>query len=87
MSVKQKIRLFLVDHFSTVDSVDGFSDDDNYFELRFVNSLFAMTLVNFVEKTFDIQVKNSELDINNFCTVTNLASFIEHKQLTGVSND
>ena len=30
----------------------GITDDDNYFELRFVNSLFAMSLVDFVERKF-----------------------------------
>lgn len=36
------------------------------FQLGYVNSLFAMELVMFVEKTFDVTVPNDELRIDNF---------------------
>ena len=39
-------------------------DDDDIFSLGFINSLFAMQLVLFVEKEFKIKVDNNDLDLN-----------------------
>lgn len=54
-------------------------DNEDIFSLGFVNSLFAMELVMFVEKTFSITIEDEDLTIENFSTVNNIASLIEHK--------
>ncbi len=46
------------------------------FALGFVNSLFAMELVMFVEKTFGITIPNEELRIDNFRTADTMASLV-----------
>lgn len=56
-----------------------FTDSDNIFELGFVNSLFAMKLVSFVEREFDVEIDNEDLDINNFKCVDNIAQLVEKK--------
>ncbi|CAG5087359.1 Acyl carrier protein [Thermobacillus xylanilyticus] len=80
MDYRHVIREFIRDNLSIEHEGAAFSDDDNYFELRFVNSLFAMKLVQFVEQQFGIVVENDELDLNNFCTVNNLVKFVEAKK-------
>ena len=47
------------------------------FQLGFVNSLFAMELVMFVEKTFDVLVPNDELRIDNFRSADSMAALVE----------
>lgn len=54
-------------------------DDENIFEKGIVNSLFAMQLVNFIEKEFDISVSNEELDIENFKSITSITEFVSNK--------
>jgi len=49
---------------------------DDIFSVGFVNSLFAMELVMFVEKTFDFQVPNDELKLENFRTLDSMASLV-----------
>ena len=44
-------------------------DDDDIFSLGFVNSLFAMQLVMFVEKEFQLKVQDDDLLIDNFRSV------------------
>jgi len=44
------------------------------FSLGFVNSLFAMELVMFVEKTFGVTIPNEELKIDNFRTAESMAA-------------
>lgn len=75
MNTKQKIRVFLAKFFDE----SSVQDDDNIFEKGLVNSLFAMQLVNFVEKEFDVSINNEELDIDNFKDVNNIAALIDSK--------
>lgn len=55
------------------------SNDDDIFKLGYVNSLFSVKLLNFLEKQFNITVDNSELDINNFSTINNITKLINKK--------
>jgi acyl carrier protein len=45
------------------------ADDQDIFALGFVNSLFAMELVMFIEQRFDFQIANEDLQLSNFRTV------------------
>lgn len=79
MDYRNEIRQFIMNNLSIDQDNVEFSDDDNYFELRFVNSLFAMKLVNFVETTFEIEIENDELDLKNFSTVNNILALVDKK--------
>ncbi|WP_459283038.1 acyl carrier protein [Paenibacillus vandeheii] len=54
-------------------------DSDDIFSLGYVNSLFAMQLVMFLEKDFGIQVDNKDLDMNNFKSINAICEFLERK--------
>jgi acyl carrier protein len=75
MEIKAAIRQFLSKFFRDYD----LKDDEDIFSLGFVNSLFAMQLVLFVEQTFQITVEDEDLDIDNFRTINALSSLIERK--------
>lgn len=79
MTLKEKIRAYIRKNLVVFDDDVTFTDSDNIFELGFVNSLFAMKLVTFVEREFDIEIDNEDLDINNFKCVDNIAQIIEKK--------
>ncbi|WP_440110443.1 acyl carrier protein [Paenibacillus sp. QZ-Y1] len=81
MDYREDIRKFIGENLSTNYEGTGISDDENYFELRFVNSLFAMRLVDFVERNFDIEIGNEDLDLANFSTINRLQALIERKML------
>lgn len=74
--VKAKIKRFLARFFQNYD----LQDDEDIFALGFVNSLFAMQLVLFVEQEFQISVENEDLDIDNFRTINALANLIRRKK-------
>ncbi|MBY8885302.1 acyl carrier protein [Streptomyces sp. PTM05] len=52
------------------------------FSLGFINSLFAMELVMFIEKTFGLTVPNDELNINNFRTVDAMTALVDRQRGT-----
>ena len=56
-------------------------DDENIFAMGFVNSLFAMQLVLFLEKEFGITIENEDLEMENFQTVNAVTNLIESKRL------
>ncbi|MFD8902273.1 acyl carrier protein [Streptomyces ardesiacus] len=66
------IREFILNRFP------GFElrDEDDIFALGFVNSLFAMELVMFVEKTFQIKVPNNEIRLDSFRTVERMGDLV-----------
>jgi methoxymalonate biosynthesis acyl carrier protein len=74
-SIREQVRAFLTKFIA----VGNFGDDENIFLSGYVNSLFAMQLVLFVERNFNITVEDMDLDINNFSSINNLTSFIDHK--------
>ena len=78
---KLKIRSFLSRFFRA----EAIKDDDDFFAQGFVNSLFAMQLVMWVEKEFDISIEDQDLDIQNFNTVNAVAGFVERKLLAAVA--
>lgn len=74
--IRQSVKDFIANFVRTRD----FADDENIFQAGFVNSLFAMQLILFVENTFSITVENEDMDIANFCSVDALTRFVLSKQ-------
>jgi acyl carrier protein len=73
--IRAKTRAFLAGFLQNID----LRDDQDIFALGFVNSLFAMQLVLFVEKQFATTVEDADLDIDNFRTINAIAGLIERK--------
>ena len=59
-------------HFKSVELKDG----DDIFALGYVNSLFAMRLVMFVEKEFQMTVTDEDLQIDNFRSVDAIVGLV-----------
>ena len=57
----------------------SFGDADDIFASGFVNSLFAMELINFLEGTFGLTVESQDLELENFSTVDRLVELVERK--------
>lgn len=53
------------------------SESEDIFQLGFVNSLFAMELVMFIEKQFAVTIPNNELQIDNFRTAVSMAALVQ----------
>jgi methoxymalonate biosynthesis acyl carrier protein len=71
-----KIKEFLSRFFKNHD----LKPEEDIFSLGFVNSLLAMQLVAFVEKEFGVHVEDADLDLDNFRTVSSIASLVARKQ-------
>ncbi len=73
---KATIRNFILDSINIPD----LNDDDNLFESGIVNSLFAVQLMTFLEKSFNIEVTMDDLSMDNFESINATSTFVQKKQ-------
>lgn len=72
MDAKTRIREFISPRWP-----GELRDDDDIFAAGLVNSLFAMQLVVFVEKEFEIEIGSQDLERDNFRTVDSIARLVD----------
>ncbi|AFI27286.1 MULTISPECIES: acyl carrier protein [Bacillus] len=87
MNLHEQIREYIEQNLVVFDDEIELTNDDHIFEMGFVNSLFAMKLVTFLEQNFGFQLDNEDLDIANFSTVNRIVSLIEKKQNGALANE
>ena len=75
-SLRAEIREFLGRAFKGHEV----GDDDDIFASGFVNSLFAMELIVFIESSYGITIESEDLDLENFRTVAKVAELVEIKR-------
>ena len=74
--IRERVRAFVLGSIA----IPNLGDDDDLFESGIVNSLFALQLMTFIEKTFAIDVEVDDLDIANFQSIAAAAGFISAKK-------
>lgn len=79
--VKSALRAFIQE---SID-IDGLGDEENLFESGIVNSLFAVQLMTFIERTYDLEVGMNDLEIENFKSIASTAAFVLRKKEAHVS--
>jgi methoxymalonate biosynthesis acyl carrier protein len=73
--IEVKVRGFLTKYFRKRE----LQNDEDMFSLGFVNSLFAMQLVMFLEKEFAVRIETKDLNIENFRTINSIINLIASK--------
>ncbi len=73
---KTSIKGYLMSHFRNPE----LRDDEDIFAAGFVNSMFAMKLVMYVEKEFGLKLANEDLDFDNFRSVDAMARLVHIKK-------
>lgn len=79
--IKAAIRRFVLRSINLPE----LEDDDDLFESGLVNSLFAVQLMTFIEKTFAIDVEAEDLDIRNFKSLNAATGFVLKKTAAKVA--
>ncbi|XXX76164.1 acyl carrier protein [Sorangium sp. So ce134] len=72
---KAQISRYLARFFPGHDLLEG----EDIFSLGFVNSMFAMQLVTFVEHEFRITIENEDLELDNFRSINAIAALVGRK--------
>lgn len=75
----QKIREFIFDNFLFAAAEDSLNNDDSFLEKGIIDSTGILELVNWMEETYGIQVKDEELLPENLDSVNRAAVFIDKR--------
>ncbi|WP_337662018.1 MULTISPECIES: acyl carrier protein [Actinoalloteichus] len=73
--ITSTVRVF----FSTAGVDRAIEADEDYFSLGYLNSLLALELVTYVERSFGITVEVEDLDLDNFRTIARVVGFVRRK--------
>jgi acyl carrier protein len=77
---EQEIRATLREFVGRFVRGHELADGADIFATGFVNSMFAMQLVQFVEQAFGITCDGEDLEIDNFRSIDALTAFVRRKQ-------
>ena len=78
---KQTIRDFVGRFMHGREMPDG----EDIFATGYVNSMFAMQLVQFVESRFGITVESDDMEIDNFRSIDAIAGVVPRKRTAGAA--
>jgi len=73
VNIQERIMHFFVEKRRS----DGLEPDTDLFRGGYVDSLFALEIVVYLEKEFKIRLKNKDINENNFKTIENMAAVVE----------
>lgn len=79
MELASELREFIYENLITLEVDVVIGDDDNIFQQGYVNSLFAVQLVAFIEDLAGFEIDNDDLEIENFNSISNMLTFINDK--------
>ncbi|MBQ8208394.1 MAG: acyl carrier protein [Clostridia bacterium] len=67
----------LLDFFANEKKISGIDENTDLFKEGHVNSLFALEMVVFLEKTFSLKIPRKEMNKANFTSVGAMAALVE----------
>ena len=77
IEIKDKIRNYIIE--TTYSPPDQVKDDSLIFVEGIFDSMGFVLLINFIEETFGIKAKDSELLEDNFESINAMANFVASK--------
>ena len=82
--MKHVLRKFVIDNYLYGQGAE-FSDDDSFQEKGIIDSTGVLELVVFLEKTYHVEVTDSELVPENLDSINRLVRFLDGKLQAAVS--
>lgn len=77
---EKKVRETVTKFLLGAINISNLKGDDHIFESGVVNSLFAVELMTFLEKSFAIEIGMDDLDMENFKSINATAAFVMAKK-------
>ena len=82
--VNTTIRDFILTKYLPGESADNLRDDIPLRTSGILDSLATLSLISFIEETFDIEVEAHETDIDNFDRLSDIVAFVERKRASAL---
>ena len=78
MNIVDIVREFIIEEILLGEG-ERLTDDTSFYETGMVDSTAILEIISFVEKRFNIDIKNEELIPENFENIQCIARFLERK--------
>ena len=82
--VNTTIRDFILTKYLPGESAENLRDDVPLRTSGILDSLATLSLISFIEETFDIEVEAHETDIDNFDRLSDIVAFVERKRASAL---
>lgn len=77
---RQAIRVFLVENFMFRGAIDQMTDDASLIQAGILDSVGVLSLVTFLEETFEITVTDDEVEPENLDSIDAVTAFVTKKK-------
>lgn len=67
----------ILEFFRSVGKSEGLTPDIDLFKGGYVDSMFAIQIVLYVEETFKIRLKDKDITLDNFRTISAIAKLVD----------
>lgn len=74
------VREAITGYVEEISSERGFDHSANLFEYGLLTSLDVLSLVAFIEETFQLEISGDDIDMETFGTINGLVAMVEQKQ-------
>lgn len=79
MSVKEKVRAYILENYLFSDDQSALADEDSFLDKGIIDSTGILEVIYFLEDDFGISVEDDEMLPENLDSVNNLIAYIEKK--------
>jgi len=80
---RTEIRAFIIENFLFGEDNGELTDDDSLLEKGIVDSTGVLELVQFLERTYSLKVKDEDLVPDNLDTIARAADYVRRQQDAG----
>lgn len=77
--IQSQLKTYILTEFLAGQPEDSLKTDDDLLDLGFIDSMGALDIAGFMETTYGIEVTDDDINLTNFRTIDNLASFVSTK--------
>jgi acyl carrier protein len=79
MTIRDDLRIFILENFLFTDDQDALADGDSFLERGIVDSTGIMEVITHIEERFGLTVANNEMVPENLDSVENLVEYVQKK--------
>lgn len=80
MSVKQKLRSYILQNFLFTEDESALNNSDSFLAKGLIDSTGIMEVIFFLQEEFEIQVEDTEMIPANLDSVDNILAFVARKK-------
>lgn len=80
MSVKEKVRGYILENYLFSDDPAALADGDSFLDKGIIDSTGILEVIYFLEDEFGMSVEDDEMIPENLDSVDNIVAFINKKQ-------